>query len=230
MLPNGSIDPETIRPALRWVRSSGRPLMRRVTGVVLGLALLSHGSVCHAAEGAFDSFARLRQKQTIDTRRLGIARPGGLTYSGDAGVFLVLGVPDIGARPAAFSSVALVSMFRERVGSVSLPVAVSEPRAMAYDDHSHRLLLWDVAGRSLYAIPADGAGGLDSGGGIHLEGPRVGPVEVVGMAVDPAGGEVFVLDGLTRRILRFTPEAAAVPEARWIDLGSLAGFDLRGLA
>ena len=178
----------------------------------------------------------LREKQMIRTERLGIVRPAGVAHVGSSDLFIVLPVPVAGAERGA--TVEIMDRFYHPVASIALPVPPANPRAVAYDRHGERLLLLDVASRSLHAIPGGAGGVFASDRAVRLEAPRVGPVRPVGMTVDPATGEVFVLDRLLRRILRFTPAApdagaealAAVPEARTIALGPLAMLDLSGLA
>ncbi len=191
------------------------------------------------AAGAEASPARgLRQKQMIRTERLDIRRPAGLTYAGNSDLFIVLPGPIAGADASAGASAALMDRFHHPMGSIRLPAPLANVRALAYDRHGERLLLLEVASRSLHAIPGGADGTFASDRAVRLEAPRVGPLRPVGMTVDPQSGEVFVLDRLMRRILRFTPApaaagpeaAAAIPDVQWIDLGPLASVELSGLA
>ena len=207
-------------------------LSRGLAVLLLGVALAALPAPGVAAETA----RGLREKQMIRTERLGILRPVGLAHLGGPDLFIVLPAPVAGAEPAA--AVEMMDRFYHPVASIALSVPLANPRAVAYDRHGERLLMLDVASRSLHAIPVGADGEFASDRVVRLEAPRVGPLRSVGMTVDPATGEVFVLDRLLRRILRFTPAApdagaealAAVPEARTIALGPLAPIDLNGLA
>ena len=214
--------------------AKARPFTRPASAVrraesVLALALVAAAFATDAPAATYPAGdpSPLRQKQTIRTALVGVERPGGIAYLPGSDLFAI--APQ---RPGpAGSSLTLMTKFRERAGVVSLPFAIAEPRAMAFDAHRDRLLVLDAAARALHAVPADPTSGLDPARSTRLEAPRAGLIRPVGMAVDAATGEVFVLDRLSRRILRFTPgEVGQAPEARWIDLGPLAPGDLAGLA
>jgi uncharacterized protein YjiK len=160
----------------------------------------------------------LIRKQTIDARKLGIERPIGLAYRSDAALFVIPGG----------STLTLMTPFRGVAGGV--PSGVSNPAALAWDARHERLLALEQDARSLRVIPSDGKGGLDPARGSRLEAPRAGLLRAAGMAVDPATGEVFVLDRLSRRVLRFDPAEASSPAGRWITLGAQDSGDLVGLA
>lgn len=202
------------------------PAVRRVVGA-LALVAAAFAAAAGAATYPAGDPSPLRQKQAIRTALVGVERPGGIAYLPGSDLFAI--APQ---RPeAAGPSLTLMTKFREPAGVVNLPFAISEPRAMAFDAHRDRLLVLDVAARALHAVPADPVAGLDPARSTRLEAPRAGLIRPVGMAVDAATGEVFVLDRLSRRILRFTPgEVGQAPETRWIDLGPLAPGDLAGLA
>ena len=214
-----------------------KPASRRAwLGLLLILVLPGVDRATHLASSARAEYRRVR---AIHTRSLGIARPAGLAWAGDAGLWIVLPAADpagLAGASGAGTRAVLMTNLREPAGTVALPVPVPDPRAVAYDERNHRLLVLDVATRSLHAIPSDGAGRFDPAASVRLEAPRAGLLEPAGMAVAPTG-EVFVLDRPTRRILRFTPSesrdaagAPAIPAARWLALGPLARHRLRGLA
>ncbi len=237
MLPSPPCSDRPTTPFLR-PRSSFAPRTRRLAGLALGLAMLCQPSSTLLAESGSEPARALREKQAIRTHKIGIRRPAGLAYSADADRFIVLPAIDSGAPSATRATAFLMTQFGDPAGALALPLPVSNTRALAYDGHGHRLLVLEVATRSLHVIPFAASAGFDAGRATRLEAPRVGPLKPVGMTVDPASGEVFVLDHLTRRILAFTPAAAegvpageeAIPAGRWIGLGPIAPLELSGLA
>jgi K319-like protein/SdiA-regulated protein len=232
--------PRGDRPAVTRLCSTSSPeaLLRRLVASALGLALLGSalsGLPAHAAPAAVRG---LRQKQAMRTQKLEIQSPAGLAYSAQADRFIVLPAPRGGARSESQGNASLMDKWGDGAGTFALPVPPSRAQAAACDERGRRLLVLDVANRSLYAIPADAGGRFDVSQTMRLQAPRVGLVRPAGMAVDPVSGEIFVLDHLTRRIMRFTPPVSdaspeaqtSIPVARWIPLGALTPLDLRGLA
>ena len=204
----------------------GTPARARAAALLLVMGAFACVGTAWASTYPAGDPSPMRQKQAIRTAPLGVARPGGIAYLPGADLFALASTrPDAGGP-----SLTLMTKFREPAGTVTLPFAIHEARAMAFDPHGDRLLVLDVAAGALYAVPA-APGGLDPTRAVRLEAPRAGLIRPVGMAVDAATGEVFVLDRLSRRIMRFTPgEAGQAPEARWIGLGPLTAGDLAGLA
>jgi hypothetical protein len=201
---------------------------------VLGLALLLFlgvGSQPVSAATAPAPAMRLRQKQMIRTDRLDVRRPAGIAYAGDSDLFLVFTqAPAAGGSDPNPGRGVLLNRWHEGTGTLDLPVPLTGGRAVAYDRRGQRLLELDVLAHTLHVIPGTATGEFDMARH-RLAAPRAAALRPVGMTVDPASGEVFVLDRLMRRILRFMPaEGATVPSHRWVDLGSLATRDLTGLA
>ncbi len=213
--------------ARRWVR--------RLAGLPAAFLLLAALVAPLAAQEPRPA-KTLRQKQLIETARLGIERPGAITYAGEAGRFLVLRSRPAGAPPVA--EVGMMDRFHDDLGAIRLPEGLEGAGAVAYDRHRQRLLVVGADARSLIALPGDATGGFDGARAVRLEMPRVGPLRIAGLAVDPQTGEVFLLDRLLRRVLRFTPPAAdaeagalaAIPTARRVEIGALASAELGGLA
>jgi uncharacterized protein YjiK len=208
-------------------------MRRSLMAPVLGLALLvlaAAGWQPVSAAAPQAPAMRLRQKQMIRTDRLDVRRPAGIAYAGDSDLFLVFPAPAAATDPSAGQGV-LLNRFHEGFGTIALPVPLAGGRAVAYDRRGQRLLELDVLAHTIYAIPGTASGEFDVARATALAAPRAAALRPVGMTVDPATGEVFVLDRLMRRILRFTPaEGATVPSHRWVDLGALATRDLTGLA
>ena len=215
---------------------SGRPGFLSPS-LVRGVAVLVAALATTPASSAAEAPRALRLKQMIETEALGIRHPVGITYAGDADLFIVLrsDAAGTGSTPPAAE---LMDRWNQPVASLAFPARPASPRAVAYDRPGERLLLLDPASRAVHAIPGGAAGTFAVERVSRLEAPRVGPLRPVGMTVDPATGQVYVLDRLLRRIVRFAPAAsdaspevlAAAPTAEWIPLGPLGSADLTGLA
>jgi uncharacterized protein YjiK len=221
-------------PLMRSCRPASRT-RRSIIAPGLGLALLLLAAVgtqpASAAEPAAPAM-RLRQKQMIRTDRLDVRRPAGIAYAGDSDLFLVFTqAPAAGVSDANPGRGVLLDRWHDGIGTLDLPAPLTGGRAVAYDRRAQRVLELDVLAHTIHVIPGTATGEFDIAHATRLAAPRTAALRPVGMTVDPASGEVFVLDRLMRRILRFTPaEGATVPGHRWVDLGALATRDLTGLA
>lgn len=158
----------------------------------------------------------LVRKLAVTGKKLGIERPLGLAYRPDQDVFVI---PD-GPK--------MTLMNRRSVAGV-VTGSVANPGAVAWDVHHQRLLALEHDARSIVAIPPGQNGGLDPARSSRLSAPRAGLLRAAGMTVDPATGEVFVLDRLSRRVLRFTPTEGQTPDGQWIAIDTRVGGQLAGL-
>ncbi len=178
----------------------------------------------------------LKEVRAIDTNDLGLLNPAGLAFSLDANVFFVLE-----AHSTTQANIAMMTPAEELVATASVNVFMMDPINLAFDNPVNRLLLYDTASRELVAIKAGPDGHLDLSpetiirfqvGQLDLQEPR-------GMTVDPANGNLFILDSAALQIVRIEPDAeggfdgvAALDEGRVsrVDLTQPGLVDPRGLA
>lgn len=216
------------------MRSLHLPTSRGLRSAVLAVAvsLVAAG----AARAATPRPASIRVDNEWRLAGAGVSQPAGIAYTPNRGVFFVLGArPDGGGAPG---TIAMLSSMIEPTGAVSVDVGLLNPINVAFDASHDRLLLFDDTVNQLLSIPASPDGGLDAAAMTRLATPRLGPIRAAGMAVDPATGTVYLLDRLTRRIARFTPDSLGTDtlsadrrgEASWIALRDIASANLRGLA
>jgi Cadherin domain len=180
--------------------------------------------------------AVVREVQTIESDRIGTSSPMGLAFASSGKSFYVVQAPPQVATPD--TTVARLKPFAlrpdtDRVGSTKVAASVRDPINIAYDDFRDRLLLLRADGRRLFAIQTNADGSLDRTTLVHYDVSRFGLGDPEGMAVDPASGTIFVLDGSGPRIVRLEPGSdggfadAAVSS---IDLGPSGAANVRGIA
>jgi hypothetical protein len=104
---------------------------------------------------------------------------------------------------------------------------------MAFDARWSRLLILDQRRRGLVAIPARRDGSFDPKGMVRFDTRRFGLQDALGIAVDPASGLLFVLDGAGPSLLRIEPDVAGSFRAASVsrlELGQLGAVRPRSLA
>jgi hypothetical protein len=162
----------------------------------------------------------------------------GLAFSPTAEAFLALANSVDRQNPGETSRLTLVTPFEDFTGAEDLP-AISSPINLAFDSKADRLLLFDLPNQELIAIEADPAGYLEASKVTRFAAQAYGVQNPQGMAVDPASGALYILNGSGSRITRIQPDpsagfdgAAALAEGRitQIDLDTPGLGELRGLA
>jgi VCBS repeat-containing protein len=190
-----------------------------------------------SASSAQDGAAHIRMVRALEMDRLGIHNPAGLVFSQKAQAFQVL-ESQRGSTPSfAVSDISTISAREERIAWTRIPTAVSDPINMTFDDKFDRLLILQANANQVIEIKARPDGGLNCDKPARFDVRRFGLQNPQGMAVDPATGDLFILDGAASSLVRITPasdgsfEEATVSrlEPQPAGVAALAG-DLRGLA
>jgi sugar lactone lactonase YvrE len=180
--------------------------------------------------------AVVREVQTIESDRIGTSSPMGLAFASSGKSFYVVQAPPQVATPD--TTVVRLKPFAlrpdtDRVGSTKVAASVRDPINIAYDDFRDRLLLLRADGRRLFAIQTNADGSLDRTTLVHYDVSRFGLGDPEGMAVDPASGTIFVLDGSGPRIVRLEPGSDggfADATVSSIDLAASGATNVRGIA
>ena len=144
--------------------------------------------------------------QTLEPDQLQVAQPAGLAYIGADDTFVLLD----GSAPGGdgLQAYTLYDPATNEAVSLSGGPAVDVGVNMTYD--GARLLLLDGRSGELAAaaVAADQAALVVSGryslAALNLQQPR-------GMAVDPATGELYILDSATSRVARVVPATPRTP-------------------
>ncbi len=190
-----------------------RPRAALLAGTVLtGLVfLLAPTASAEPDAGRLTGFAtQAQQVGLLEQETTGLRSPSGLAFSPANNAFYVIDASPGGPRPAATEVVTLTPFelipFTDRSGSTRIAATLRDPINMAFDARYGRLLLLSGDGH-LLEVQASPNGDLlpetlvaHDVTGLGLQSPQ-------GMAVDPASGEVFVLDARIGRIVRLQPEA-----------------------
>jgi hypothetical protein len=180
--------------------------------------------------------AVVREVRTLESDRIGTTSPVGLAYASSNESFYLTSAPKQIAPPdTAIARLKPFALRRntDRVGSTKVAASVRNRINIAFDDFRDRLLLLRADGRRLFAIQTNVDGSLDRTTLVHYDLSRFGLGDPEGMAVDPASGTIFVLDGSGPRIVRLEPGSdggfadAAVSS---IDLGPSGAANVRGIA
>jgi sugar lactone lactonase YvrE len=178
----------------------------------------------------------VREVRILESDSIGTTSPVGLAFAPRGKSFYV--VPS--SPPLAPSETTVVRLRpfalrpkTDRVGSTTIVASVRDPINIAYDESRNRLLLLRADGRRLFAMQTNPDGSLDRTTLVHYDVRRFGLGDSEGMAVDPATGDIFVLDGSGPRVVRLDPgPAGGFVDAgvSSIDLGASGTTKMRGIA
>ncbi len=206
-----------------------------MAGLVLVLSLLARST--SLAQGGVRAAAVV---QTLEAQQLGVAQPGGVAYRPEHDDFILLAAPAEGDGaygnfvrydPAANEAHVLV-------GGAAPGLPPGAPPYMAYDPLRQRLLLLDAStGDLLAATIAEEQGALSVSsrygtGGFNVQ-------KAGGITVDPATGDLFILDSAAAKVTQVAADGAGSFEStaalrdgrvHEIDLRVLGARGLRGLA
>ncbi len=178
-----------------------------------------------ACSSGSDESLFARQAQTIEAADMGVSHPVGLGYAADRKVFFV------GQGSAAGGHrLAVISQLGDHLGSIDLAVMLSEPWNVGFDPTFDRVLVLDGQGATLLAVALNGS---ELGAIERFDISAWGVGDAQGMAVDPASGTLYVLDGAGARVLRITPGADrgfADAAVAVLGLGGDELDDVRGIA
>ncbi len=197
--------------------------VRLALAAALGAVFLSgHDSVRAQAGGP----TPVRLVHVLKTRGVGIPRPTSLAY-GPRGAFVM-----VAGRGAAFTDLVLASHELAVVGRVRLNESLGA-LDLTFDSRANRLLALETRSARLWMLPAGPDGSLDASRLASTDIGHLGIQDPQGIAVDPRGGQLFILDADGPRLLRLEPDAdggfgaAGVTE---LPLRALGAARPRGLA
>jgi uncharacterized protein YjiK len=168
----------------------------------------------------------IRRVRTFETHELGLQHPGGLAFSPDASVLFVSE-----ASPAGQTRITTITPHNHVVATGAVDVSVEDLANVAFDSRTGRLLL-PASLDDLLGIPLGPDGGPDTSpgrvarhllGGLHLQRLR-------GMSIDPATGELFLLDSALERIISIRPDAqGSYDVTQALADGRITSLDLKPL-
>ena len=198
--------------------------------VLLLVAVLAAGAFLrNAAFSAVDHPPFIGHVRSMETEALAIAHPAGLAFSPAAGAFFVLEALPSGAGTA----INALTPVGTSAGTTYLDTVVDGPINVAFDPYANRLLIYQTGASALLAVPTGKDGRLDPAAVTAYEAGHLGIERPEGMAVDPAGGVLYLLDRGGSRLVQvaFAPDGGLA--GAWVSTVALqqAGLPaLRGLA
>lgn len=209
------------------------PLLALAAWVLLGSFAAS------SASSAQEPPPYLQLARAIETGDLGIPNPGGLAFSPDSAIFLVVQARAAGEPTENAARIFMITHTEELAGSVSVAAAVTDPLNLVVDRGANRLLTFDAGTQEIVAIRLTSRGAPDPASIGRFAAGALGLQEPRGLTMDPASGRLYLLDNGARRIVRVDPapdqsldmtDALNDGRVSTIDLnpGELAGA--RGLA
>ena len=151
----------------------------------------------------------LEEARTLESDRIGMTSPVGLAFAWRSKSFYVVRKP--GRRHSTGGMV--IAQLRpfalrpetDRVDSVRIADSMRDAINIAFDDRQSRLLLLSDDGNHLLTVKAGPHGTLDASTLVRHDVRRYGLTDPQGIAVDPAGGTLFVLDRDGPRLVRIEP-------------------------
>jgi VCBS repeat-containing protein len=168
----------------------------------------------------------LRFVQTFEPYETGLSNPAGLAFSSRANAFQVVEAPGLGQPPPSATDVIQLTPFGNRAGSARFAAQVDNPTNMAFDNKANRLLILQSQAGRLIEVYQDSDGNLDPGTLVRYDVRHFGLENPQGMAVDPASGNLFILDASGPRILRIEPALDGGFDEAEFAIVDLQGTDL----
>jgi VCBS repeat-containing protein len=199
--------------------------------VILGAAILPFSRISASlAQGPAPYIGVVR---SLKTSKLGIQNPAGLAFSMNEQVFHVIESRGPSQTPPTDTDVIMITHRPVEKARTRIPAAVVDPINITFDNSYNRLLILLPSANILIQINAGPDGGLNPRTLAHFDVRSAGLQDPQGMAVDPASGDLLILDSAASSIVRLTPapdgsfDGAAVSR---VDLQYLGSAVLRGLA
>lgn len=169
-------------------------------------------------------------RRSLYPNEWGVGRPAGVAYSTRFDYLFLLDK----IRPNSdIVTIVTITPYETLVDRIQLDFAAGSAINIAFDEQGQRLLLLDRRLTALAAITVDTQGRLNPAtlrmvdlGGLRLR-------NIQGMAVDPRGQRLLLLDKVARQIvsLPLTPSLdIALDAVTWLDLTRLGTAALQGLA
>ncbi len=185
------------------MRTRSKYLRRALT--MIGMAAVPFLWI--SVSSAQDPAAHIRLVRTLKTSKLGIQNPVGLAFSMNEHVFHVVESRGVSQSPSADSDVVLITPRPAQIARTRIPAAV-DPINITFDSLHNRLLILLPKANLLFQVKAGPDGRLNLNTLTRFDARHFGLQDPKGMAVDPATGDLFILDSAASAISRIamTPD------------------------
>lgn len=216
----------------RALRPRGASLRtRRGSAYLLSLCLLVLAlSGCSAADAAAQAGpvhqGALTLVRAIFPNEWGMPDPAGLVYAPGVDQLVLLAN---GAPPLDEAMLLTITPYEDGLASTSLPFAPDNPINVALDAATDHLLLLDGTEDGLVRLPLGDNGAALPNDAVRLDVAALNLAQPAGMAFDPNGDRLYLLDAAGPTLVIATMHNAQVTPAATVDLAPLSGA-LAGLA
>ena len=174
--------------------------IRSILAVVLALSLSFARINASSAQGGP---AFIRQLRALESDKTKLKSPAGLAFSSHANEFYVL--EQAGQSQAAVTDIIQLTRFARWGGSARIAAQVKNPINVTFDNTYQRLLILKFPENQLLMVPEKADGSLDSTAITRTNLKSLDLLDPQGMAVDPASGDLFILDAAVPQIVRVQP-------------------------
>jgi uncharacterized protein YjiK len=219
-----------MNPQMRFTKKGFASFPLRYLGFAAGVLLILSLLVpaISAALSQPPAAGQWYELRSIAAADLGLLNPVGLTYSPAENLFFALENGDEAAGLVAFTP------FEDRAGVNQLANAAADPLNTTFYAPTGELISLDRQAQELaqVAIGPRGDRPPSSQAIRQYSSAALRVANAQGMAVDAAGGRLFVLDGAGPALVHIQADGqnAFSGQAQWITLPSLANVALRGIA
>ena len=192
------------------------------------MAVLCSGMVLPAFAQSTPDASLIR---TIEVSPFGFESPAGVGFSDNADTFVLAEEPT--NPPGSSSTLWIVNELGGLSGTSTIGTGIEDPVNMAFDNKANRLLVYQPSSVLLLDIAADSFGVLQPGTLTSISASSFGITDAKGMTVDPATGDLYILDASGPRIVRIVPDPTlgfSQPTVSSISLAGLGLGTVRGLA
>ncbi|HET9907380.1 MAG TPA: hypothetical protein VFQ23_12080 [Anaerolineales bacterium] len=160
------------------------------------------------------------------TSDFGVENPEGMAYFSGTNSFVVWGMN---------KNERMISLRTETSKKTNFTELITNPLAASFDNRSNNLFSLDAGNKELQKIKVDSKNAqplLNESARFKIESLNLSNID--GMAVDPATGQLFVLDAGSQQILALSPDSANgstyQDAANYLSLANLSKSGLRGVA
>jgi hypothetical protein len=169
--------------------------------LLISLSSFTRVPFVHAQEAS----AFVRKVRMLETDPSQVKHPAGLAYSSKGNTFQVIEAQGPGQTAPANTDVIGLTPFGHRTGSARVTAAVQDPINLAYDNQARRMLLLRPDTKWLLEVPEGSDGRPNPARMLRHDTKRFGLQKPQGITIEPASGDVLILDSIGPRILRIHP-------------------------
>ncbi|HMN29557.1 MAG TPA: hypothetical protein PKE45_15510 [Caldilineaceae bacterium] len=171
----------------------------------------------------------MEEVRTLYPSEWGVPYPVGLAYSLKGEHLALLDKSSAEQPTAQGANLVIITPYEDLVATVNLALVVNNPINLAYDDAHDRLLFLNHERAELSQVAIGEDGIPDPATLARFDIAQLALGNANGMAVDPTGSQLFILDSDASAVVGVELDAGYQVRSN-IDLSALGAADLRGIA